>query len=285
MRVLVFGAAGQVGEELVVAARGASHQVTALSRQDHDITDALATRRRILDGKFDVVYNAAAYTAVDRAESQPELAEAINAVAPGVIAAACAEAGSRLVHYSTDYVFDGAALAPIPEDAPVSPLGAYGWSKLRGEEAVRASGAAAYVVRTAWLYGLRGNNFIRTVLRVTRERGEMRVVDDQRGSPSWARDLARASLRLPQAGPPGIYHLTNAGECTWYELACAVVERAGVVAVIHPITTAEYPTPARRPSYSVLDNRRWRDLGEPPLRGWEDALTEFLDALATIERR
>ena len=283
MRVLVFGAAGQVGEELVLQARASGYQVTGLARGDHDVTDAEATRRVILESGADVVYNAAAYTAVDRAETEPAAAMAINGAAPGVMAAACAQAGSRFVHFSTDYVFDGTATAPIPEDATPAPAGEYARSKLAGEDAVRAAGAEAYIVRTAWVYGLHGNNFIRTVLRVTRERGEMRVVDDQRGSPSWARDLAAAALRLAQVGPPGAYHLTNSGDCTWYQLARRVVELARITAEIHPITTADYPTPARRPAFSVLDNANWRQLGEPPLRPWADALADFLVELDRTE--
>ena len=279
MRVLVFGAGGQVGAELAGAARAEGHDVAALTRAEHDITDRSATRDRILEERADVVFNAAAYTAVDRAESEAELAREINAVAPGIIAVACAEAGSRLVHYSTDYVFDGTAVAPIPEDAALAPLGTYGRTKLAGEEAVRAAGGQVHVVRTAWVYGLHGANFIRTVLRLTRERGEMRVVDDQRGSPTWARDIAAASLRLVDVVPPGTYHLTNGGDCTWYDLAVAVVKRAGVDATITPIATSEYPTAARRPAYSVLDNRRWREAGQAPLRPWQDAVAEFVDEL------
>lgn len=282
MRVLVFGAAGQVGEEVVSLAIAAGGEVVALSRADHDVTDTDATRQRIEETRADLVVNASAYTAVDRAEGEPELAMAINGRAPGVMSEASAAAGSTFLHYSTDYVFDGSATAPIPEDAAPSPLGVYGRSKLAGEEAVRAAGGRAFIARTAWVYGLRGSNFIRTVLRVTRAQGQMRVVDDQRGSPTWARDLAAASLRLVEVGSPGTYHLTNGGECTWFELARAVVEIAAVTAEVVPITTADYPTPARRPAYSVLANRRWEELGEPPLRPWREAVTEFIPALSAL---
>jgi dTDP-4-dehydrorhamnose reductase len=279
VRVLVLGAGGQLGAELAAQARARGHDVVALARAELDVVDAAAVRARLLEVRADTIFNAAAYTAVDRAESEPELAMAINGTAPGVVATTAAEAGSRLVHYSTDYVFGGSATEPIPEDAPTSPLGVYGRTKLAGEEAVRAAGGDALLVRTAWVYG-GGTNFISTVLRITREQGTMRVVDDQRGSPSWARDLAVASLRLAEVGSPGTYHLTNSGECTWYELARLVVERAGISAEVVPITTAEYPTPARRPAYSVLDNRRWRGLGETSLRPWQDAVEEFMGELA-----
>lgn len=279
MRVLVFGAAGQLGEELVLGARDAGHEVTGLSRADHDVTDAEATRRRVIGAGFDVVYNAAAYTAVDRAESEPQEAMAINGTAPGVMAAACAEAGSRFVHYSTDYVFDGSATEPIPEDAIPAPVGEYGRTKLAGELAVQAAGGTAFIVRTAWVYGLHGSNFIRTVVRLTRQNGAMRVVSDQRGSPTWARDLAEASLRLVEVGLPGVYHLTNGGQCSWYDLARLVVELTRISAQIEPITTADYPTPAKRPLYSVLNNGRWREMGEPQLRDWRDAVAEFVAEL------
>lgn len=282
MKVLVFGAAGQIGEELVRHARAGGHEVTGLTRADHDVADAEATRARIQDAGPDAVYNAAAYTAVDRAESEPEMATAVNRGAPAVMAAACAEVGARFVHFSTDYVFDGSATVPIPEDANPAPLGVYGRSKLEGEEAIRVAGGDAYIVRTSWVYGLHGGNFVRTVLRVTRETGAMRVVDDQRGSPSWARDVAAASMRLIEVGPPGTYHLTNGGECSWYDLARATVAHAQVAAELTPIGTADYPTPAARPRYSVLDNRRWRELGQRPLRGWQEALDEFLDELAGV---
>jgi dTDP-4-dehydrorhamnose reductase len=226
-----------------------------------------------------MVFNAAAYTAVDKAESEPEQAELINARAVGRLAQVCRDLVTPLVHFSTDYVFDGAAIEPIPEDAATAPVSVYGRSKLHGEEALLGSGADAYLVRTSWVYGASGPNFVKTVLRVTGERGSMSVVDDQRGSPTWARDLAIASRRLVDAGPPNTYHLTNSGDCTWYELARAVVELAGVDAEVRPITTPEYPTPAVRPAYSVLANSRWAALGESPIRHWRDAVAEFIPEL------
>ena len=274
-RVLVLGAGGQLGSELVAGARAAGDDVTGLRRAELDITDEAAVTGAVARSGADIVYNAAAYTAVDRAEQEPELAETVNGRAPGWIAAAAARVGAGLVHFSTDYVFDGSATEPIDEATSPNPLGVYGATKLMGEEAVAAAGGRAWVARTAWVYG-DGANFVRTVLRVTREKGEMRVVDDQRGSPTWARDLAAASRRLPEAGPPGVYHLTNSGQCTWFEFACAIVEGAGVGALVEPITTADYPTPAARPAYSVLANSRWLALGQPPLRHWREALSEYL---------
>ncbi|HEV3232256.1 MAG TPA: dTDP-4-dehydrorhamnose reductase [Candidatus Dormibacteraeota bacterium] len=280
MRVLVLGAGGQVGAELARQAAERGDEVMAVGHAEVDIRDGYRVRELVRWFTPEVCFNAAAYTAVDRAESEPELAEEVNHLAARRVAEICRDMVVRLVHYSTDYVFDGTATVPIPEHAPTSPLGVYGRTKLAGEAAVLRSGAEAWVVRTAWVYGLEGHNFVRTVLRLGRERGELRVVDDQRGSPTWARDLAAASLRLAGGGgPAGVCHLTNAGAATWYEVAVEVARLAGLDTRVLPIATAEYPTPARRPAYSVLDNARWRALGWTPLRPWREALAEFVPLL------
>jgi dTDP-4-dehydrorhamnose reductase len=280
VKVLVLGAGGQLGAELVRACAAAGDEVIGATRADIDIADGARLRDVVRAQRPGAVFNAAAYTAVDRAESDTERAELINGRAVARLAQVCRDLVAPLVHFSTDYVFDGTATEPIPEDAATAPVSAYGRSKLHGEEALMGSGADAYLVRTSWVYGAAGPNFVKTVLRVTREKGEMSVVGDQRGSPTWARDLAVASRRLLEVGSPGIYHLTNSGECSWYELALAAVELTGIDAEVRPITTADYPTPARRPAYSVLANRRWAELGEPPLRPWREALAEFIPELA-----
>ena len=276
MKVLVFGAGGQLGGELVRACVARGDDVVGLTRAEVDLSELGRAGERVAEEKAEVVFNAAAYSAVDRAESDSAAAELINAGAAEAIAAASWAAGARLVHFSTDYVFDGTATSPIPEDTTPNPVGAYGRSKLAGERAVLESGAPAYLVRTSWLYGGAGPNFPLTVLRLAREQGEMRIVDDQRGSPTWARDLAVASRRLVDVAGPGIYHLTNAGACSWYELARAVMAERGLDARVDAISTDEYPTPARRPAYSVLANDRWLALGEPPLRPWREALRDYL---------
>jgi len=281
VRVLVFGAGGQLGSELRDACGAIGDGVTALTHADCDLTQPGQAREAIFAHRPDVVFNAAAYTRVDGAEKEEQLAYRVNAAAVGEIGEAARAIGARVVHYSTDYVFDGNARDPIPEDAAPNPVNAYGRTKLAGEEALRDSGAPAYVVRTAWVYG-RGHNFVRTVLRVTRERGVMRVVDDQRGAPTWAKDLARASRRLIDAGAPATYHLTNSGQCTWYELALKVVELAGIDARIEATSTADYPTPARRPAYSVLANNGWLRLGEPPLQPWTEALAMSLPEIIGV---
>jgi dTDP-4-dehydrorhamnose reductase len=206
----------------------------------------------------------------------------VNATAAGIVAGACAAAGVRLCHMSTDYVFDGTATEPIDESAPTAPRSAYGRTKLHGELAVRERCPDHLIVRTSWLFGRAGPNFVLTILRLAAERSEVRVVADQRGTPTWTGHLAPAVLRLIEIGPPGTYHLTNSGVTTWHGLAVAATRMRGIETNVIPITTAEYPTPAARPAYSVLDNRRWRELGEPPLPSCEEGLSSYL---ATQESR
>ena len=236
-------------------------------------------RRTIKASIPDVVINCAAWTRVDAAEDHEEEAEAVNATGAGIVAGECAAAGVRLCHMSTDYVFDGSATEPIDEDAAPNPQSAYGRTKLHGEEAVRAACADHLIVRTSWVYGRHGPNFVLTMLRLAAERPEVRVVDDQHGAPTWSGHLAPAVLRLTEIAPPGTYHLTNSGVTTWHGLALAAIRARGLATEVIPITTGEYPTPASRPAYSVLDNRRWRELGEPRLPGWQEALTTYLGEL------
>ena len=277
MKVLVLGAGGQLGAELVRACTDAGDEVIGATRADIDIADGARLRDVVRAQRPDVVFNAAAYTAVDRAESETDRAELINGRAVGRLAQVCRDLVTPVVHFSTDYVFDGTASQPIPEEAPTAPVSAYGLSKLHGEEALLGSGADAYLVRTSWVYGASGPNFVNTVLRVTREKGEISVVDDQRGAPTWARDLAVASRRLFEVGRTGVYHLTNSGECTWWEMARAVVELAGVDAEVHPIATSDYPTAAKRPAYSVLRSERPE---APKLPHWREGLRACLERLA-----
>jgi dTDP-4-dehydrorhamnose reductase len=228
-----------------------------------------------------LVVNAAAYTAVDRAESEREAAFAINARAPGVLAEEAKRLDAVLIHYSTDYVFDGEARSPYVEDDPVAPLSVYGESKLEGERAIAASGATALVFRTSWVYGRRGRNFLLTMQRLAAERDELRVVDDQTGVPNWSRTLAQATGRVVAMGLPavaeraGLYHLSSTGQATWFEFARAIV---GDVARprITPIATRDYPTPARRPRYGVLGTAKFRHAFGFSLPAWRHALTECL---------
>jgi dTDP-4-dehydrorhamnose reductase len=275
----VLGAAGQLGGDVADAIRGRGDEVTALGRAGCDVTDPAAVQHAIDTSRPGAVINCAAWTKVDAAESHEAEAELVNATAAGIVAAACASAGVRCCHISTDYVFDGEARDPIDEDTPPSPRSAYGRTKWHGEQAVRERCPDHVVVRTSWLYGRRGPNFVLTMLRLAQERPQVRVVDDQHAAPTWSGHLAPAVLRLIEIAPPGTYHLTNSGVTSWHGLALAAIRSRGLTTDVAAITTAEYPTAAARPVYSVLDNRRWRELGEPPLPSWEDGLGTYLATL------
>ena len=297
MRILLLGANGQVGDalrtalaplgEVIPATRsgqlpdGGACEVADLSAPE--TLPALVARIAP-----DRVVNAAAYTAVDRAEDEPALAFRVNAEAPGVLARACADAGVGLVHFSTDYDFDGQGERPWREQDPTGPLGVYGASKLAGEQAVREAGGAHQLFRLCWVYGPRGQNFLLTMLRLARERGHLRVVDDQRGTPTSALRIASAVAGALRAAPDrsGTWHLAAEGECSWHGFAAAIFE--GAVArgllpaapVLEPIGSAEFPTRARRPAYSRLDTAAFRRDFGLHLGDWREGLDEVLDALA-----
>lgn len=268
-RWVVFGAAGMLGQDVVGAAQAAGHHVTALRRADLDITDASAVQDAVAG--HDVVVNCAGWTAVDDAETHEADAFAANATGAAHVARAAATSGVRMVHVSTDYVFDGDGSEPYPEDAPVSPRSAYGRTKVAGEWAVRALAADSLVVRTAWLYGAGGRCFPRTIARVAGERDRLSVVDDQTGQPTWTADLADLIVRLVGAGAPGgIYHGTSSGQVTWHGFACEVVAAAGRVTPVDTTTSAAYQLPAPRPAYSVLGHDRLRAVGVEPIGDWAD---------------
>jgi dTDP-4-dehydrorhamnose reductase len=273
-RWLVVGAGGQLGSDLLLALEG--QDVVGLTRADLDVADGDAVARAVTAVVPSVIVNAAAYTAVDAAESDESNASVANAIAPKLLAAAAAKAGARFVHVSTDYVFAGDATAPYDEAAHTDPRSAYGRTKLEGERAVLRELPDAYIVRTAWVYGAVGNNFVKTMARLEHDRETVSVVDDQRGSPTWSYDLARGLVALgTSSAPGGIYHCTNAGETTWFGLARAIFEELGADPDrVLPTTTAAFPRPAPRPAYSVLGNRRWLEAGLEPLPHWRDALHE-----------
>jgi dTDP-4-dehydrorhamnose reductase len=285
--VLVTGAGGQLGSDLLRVLSGVDGvEAVGVTRGELDITDAAAVRATLATVRPDLVLNAAAYTGVDAAESDEDTAQLVNAVAPGQIALACGRSGARLVHVSTDYVFAGDATEPYEVDAPTGPKSAYGRTKLAGELAVRSElPGGSWVVRTAWVYGQTGGNFVKTMVRLERTRETLDVVDDQRGGPTWSRDLAGGLVALARAAaagggpPPGVYHCTNGGDTTWYGLARAVFAELGADPDrVRPTSTDRFPRPAPRPAYSVLSDRGWRAAGLPPLRPWRDALrTAFAD--------
>jgi dTDP-4-dehydrorhamnose reductase len=278
---LVTGARGQLGGDLLaVLARRPGDPVTALGRAELDLTDERQVRDVVRDwldgvrGARPVVLNAAAYTAVDAAESDEETALLVNGRAPGWLAEELAGRG-RLVHVSTDYVFDGEATEPYPVDAPVAPRSAYGRTKAAGERAVAAAGGDATVVRTAWVYGAHGGNFVRTMAGRALDGAPVSVVDDQVGSPTWAADLATGLVALgARPGPvPPVLHRTDAGAVSWYGLARAVDEEVGAdPALVTPTTTEAFPRPAPRPAWSVLDGSAWLAAGLPAPRPWRTAL-------------
>lgn len=270
MKALILGAKGQVGRAL---AHAMPPQVTllALGRRECDITDAAAVTQHIRSSGATLVFNCAAYTAVDRAEAEPEAAMEVNGHAAGRVAAACVAAGARLVHLSTDFVFDGSGGRPYVPSDHTRPLNVYGSTKRAGEQAVLAAAPDALIVRTAWVHAAEGSNFVRTILRLMAEREEVRVVDDQIGTPTWAPSLAHALWSLAGAGVAGIRHFTDAGVASWYDLAVAVGEEAAAIGLLKelprvvPVDSAAFPTPARRPAYSVLDkSATWQAIGRAP---------------------
>jgi dTDP-4-dehydrorhamnose reductase len=291
--IVVTGATGQIGYEAVreLAPLG---KIVGLTRAELDLANPAAIRETIRTLRPRVIVNAAGYTAVDRAESERALCAAINADAPAVLADEARRLGALLVHYSTDYVFDGSKGAPYTESDLPAPLNVYGTTKLAGEQAIQAAGGAYVILRTSWVYGARGTNFLRTMLRLARERTELRVVNDQVGAPTWSRSIASMTADIVDyelrrgrefgAGLSGLYHLAAAGSTTWYEFACCILEgdprrEEQVCRVVIPVSTAEYQTAARRPAYSVLDCTAFGDWFRVSLMDWRAHLNSVLSEL------
>ncbi len=299
IRVLVTGAGGQVGTELARALQGRAEAV-CLDRSALDLADPAAIAARVREVRPRVILNAAAYTAVDRAEAERDLALAINGVAPGVLAEEARRAGALLVHFSTDYVFDGTKEGPYVEGDPTAPVNAYGATKLAGEHAIAAAGGEHLVLRTSWVYGPHGRNFLLTMLKLAETRPELRVVDDQRGAPTSSRQIARGVVSLlgggerpldeagiaQAAAASGLYHFTAAGETTWHGFAQAIFEvrsarSGGTLAAprVIAIPTRDFPTPARRPANSLLSNARLEAAFGMRLGSWREGLDEALSAV------
>ncbi|MDD0842218.1 dTDP-4-dehydrorhamnose reductase [Pseudomonas sp. Gutcm_11s] len=286
MRVLITGRHGQVSRELQLSL--AQHELLVLGHDQLDLADSAEIRRQVRELRPDLLINAAAHTAVDQAESEAELAFAINATAPGVLAEEAASLNVPLIHYSTDYVFDGSKPAPYHESDTTAPLGVYGQSKLAGEEAIRAIGGQHLILRTSWVYSLHGKNFLLTMQRLLQEREELRVVADQIGAPTWAGSIAQATAQLVQhwqdgrPGNWGTYHLTGLGETSWFGFAEAIAAQLRAQgkpsARLLPIASSEYPTPAKRPLNSRLDCSRLQQEWDIRLVDWHDALLTCLSS-------
>jgi dTDP-4-dehydrorhamnose reductase len=281
LKYVVLGAAGQLGRDLVPRLPG---EVVALTREQADLTRADRLRQVLSELKPDAVVNCAAYNFVDRAESESEAAFAVNAWALRDLALICRDLDSDFVTLSTDYVFglDPARRTPYVETDAPGPVSVYGLSKLAGEYLVRALCPRHYVIRTCGLYGVwgsggKGGNFVETILRLAGQGKPLRVVDDQMCTPSYTADVAHATVALMHSGHPGLYHLTNAGCCSWYGFACGILEAAGAPADVIPITSQEYGAPARRPGYSVLAASAYQRLGLPPVRPWNEAIAAYLE--------
>lgn len=292
-RILVFGARGQVGWELMrtLAPLG---DTQAFDRAEHDIADLDSLRSIVRSAAPTIIANAAAYTAVDKAQTERDVAMRVNAEVPGVLADEAKRAGALLVHFSTDYVFDGTGMRPYVEADPAAPLNVYGESKAAGDEAVLASGAEAYLFRVSWVFGTRGANFLRTMQRIAREQPELRVVADQRGSPTWSRMIAEtvasaatqwlAARHEDRAPPPrGLYHATAPDHTSWHEFASAIVatmpeSESWRRPPVQPIASREYPTPAARPAWSVLDSRKLLETFGIALPRWRIQLAACLDS-------
>jgi dTDP-4-dehydrorhamnose reductase len=285
MKILLLGQHGQVSQELQRSLNGHA-ELTVLGREQLDLAQPELIRPRVQRLRPDLIINAAAHTAVDQAESEPELAFAINAIAPGILAEAAAELSVPLIHYSTDYVFDGCKSEPYQETDATNPLSVYGRSKLAGEQAIQTAGGMHLILRTSWVYSQHGKNFLLTMQRLLQERESLSVVADQIGAPTWAGSIAHTTAQLieqwrtGQAGPWGVYHLTAQGETSWFGFASAIAahlrSQGKNVAALQPIPGSAYPTPAQRPLNSRLDCSRLQHAWHVQLPDWQSALNQCL---------
>lgn len=281
-KILVTGANGQLGKEIrQLEGKYNGFEFVFLSREDMPIHHPELVRQVFEAYQPSYCINCAAYTAVDRAETESDLAFQVNAEAVGVLAAVCAARNCRLIHISTDYVFDGNGRRPYLPDDPTNPQSVYGASKLEGEKQAQQLNPDCIIIRTSWVYSEFGKNFVKTMLKLMKERPEISVVNDQTGSPTYAADLAEAILSIISESNwvPGVYHYSNQGSITWFDFAVAIRDRAGLSTTIHPIPSSAYPTPARRPGYSVLDLNAIRNTFRLTIRNWEEALADCIQQL------
>ncbi len=289
MKILITGANGQLGRECrQLESTFSQHTFFFTDVEELDICDESAVYQRMDELRPDVVINGAAYTAVDKAESEPELAFRINAEAVGYLAGACKKYAAFLIHVSTDYVFDGSSKTPYKPNDPASPVSVYAASKRAGEEGVLLAGGPALIVRTSWLYSSFGHNFVKTMLRLGREKGEVRVVNDQLGSPTYAADLARALLtalpRLSGIEGVAIHHYANTGKISWYDFAREIFKQSNIPCKVVPVSSAEFPTPVKRPAYSVLDTTSFSQTFDLSIPDWKTALQSCLTTLLSNQQ-
>lgn len=278
MKILITGSNGMLGHDLIEALKD-NHELVLTTSRTLDITDRDSTIESIKENKPDVVINSAAYTDVDGCETNQDLAYAVNGEGVKNLALGCREVDCPLVHVSTDYVFDGTARDPIEEDGDIGPISVYGKSKLKGEEAILEILDKYFIVRTAWLYGINGKNFPKTMLELAQNHNEITVVYDEVGTPTYTPDLAYGISQLIETDYYGIYHLTNSGSCSWCEFSRYIFEIAGEDVKVIPVTASEFSRPAPRPSYSVLKNKKWVENGFEPLRDYKEAIKEYIELI------
>lgn len=284
--ILVTGANGQLGNEMkIISAQYPGFDFLFVTKDDLSIDDEVALKKYFADHKIHFCVNCAAYTAVDKAETEPGKALLINGTAVGNLAKVCKEHRTQFIHISTDYVFDGTATAPYSEDHPVAPVNAYGATKLKGEELAFQNNPGSIIIRTSWVYSSFGNNFVKTMLRLMKEKEQLNVVSDQQGCPTYAADLAAAIMLIitseKAAGNPGIYNYSNAGIINWYQFAVAIKELSGSSCLVNPIPSAGFPTPAKRPSYSVMDTTKIKHAFEMDIPFWKDSLQKCMTIIGS----
>jgi len=291
MRILITGSKGQLGKQIInilnerkseigkIPVEYEKAEIIAADVTELDISDFIAVKNFFLEAKPDLVINCAAYTNVDGCEGDEDTAFRINALGPRNLALASEEIGAKLIHISTDYVFNGEGSVPFREYDLPQPVSVYGKTKLSGENYVRELSSRYFIVRTAWLYGYEGKNFVYTIMKAGREKGVLTVVDDQRGNPTNAEDLAHHLLKLGVTEEFGTYHCTGAGECSWFDFASKIIELSGIQCTVKPVTSAEYASAARRPAFSSLDNMMLRCTIGDEMRNWEEALRMFISKI------
>jgi len=280
MLVLVTGVNGQLGYDVVKELTAKGHEAVGVGRSELDITDESAVSSYVQNLSPEAIIHCAAYTNVDAAETDQEGAYKVNALGTKYLAEAAKFVGAKLAYVSTDYVFEGAGTEPYEVNHPTEPLGVYGETKLVGEKFLQETLEKYFIVRTAWVYGINGNNFVKTMLKLGQDRKELGVVYDQVGSPTYTVDLAKFLVELIDSEKYGVYHASNEGVCSWHEFAVEIFKQSGMDVKVNPLTSEEFPRPAARPKYSVLSKKKIEEEGFTPLRDWKEALKEYLKELA-----